>query len=510
MTQDNQSPPPDDEWTSDEHSKLMSRYERIAAESAGQPSKDGKSVVAEFSLGGSVPRHEPSRQKFQSKDIYIRLENTIYGPVTQEELAEMLASGELTGFESASADLQHWTPLIYHPKMTLSGEVDPDATHGMLHDRSTLPTASRAPAKFDLEALADMDDDEPLPASMPLAAILIKPIKVSRKTGLPIPVHADLEKESLEEVRQRTDITESSRLSGSQALVELARANEARLGDTDEIPLVGSEEGEAIRGTDSGWDPNDGGAQAKKATGEITGASTKPASEQMSALVDAEIEALYAGMFDGEDAGTDEPGGEEAAAAAPDPAAWDDPDDRGSIDIEIEIDDTAVEVIRNVSAEEPLPDSDGDEPVAEAAPPASTNQGGQLGAYLIGLLILAVGAVVVMALLTQSTPSAPHSHDAHPPSEGAPEGAQPAVEGSAEAPGGEAAPAGEAVPAGDNAPTEENSEPNAPSGEPEAIAPGAGAPSDPAGNNAVDNNAAGAPSDAPPAAADLGEAAPPQ
>lgn len=417
MTQDNDNSPPEEDWTAEEHSKLMSRYERIAAESAGQPSKDGQSVVAEFSLGGAVPRHEPSRGRYQSKDIYIRLENTIYGPVTQDELADMLASGELTGFESASADLQHWTPLIYHPKMALSGEIDPDATHGMLHDRSTLPAASRAPEKFDLEALADLEDDEPLPA-MPLAAILIKPIKVSKKTGLPIPVHANLEQESLEEVRERTDIPESSRISGSQALVELALESQAHLGNTAELPPGTDEATEARRGTDGGRDLDSNAASTEAATSDVAGERTKPASEQMSAMVDAEIEALYAGLFD-----------EPKEPNAPAPDGW---GDSGHI----EVDGSSAAAMRVASIGEPLPDADVEE-VPAPAPPAKSSAGNQMAIYMIALLLLAVGAVVVLALMTQTTPSAPAPEEPPASVNEAPANEAPAVaaDGSGEADG---------------------------------------------------------------------------
>ncbi|MCB9532437.1 MAG: hypothetical protein H6700_11780 [Myxococcales bacterium] len=211
-------------WSEHEQRELMSRYAKIAEESQTAPSRDGHSIVAQFDLGGAIPRHEPTRRRFQSKDIYLRLENTIYGPITQDELAELLASGELTGFESASADLQHWTPLIYHPRMTLSGEIDPDATHDMLHRRSTLPQASRSPNKVDLEAIAALDDaaDLPLPGA-PLAAILIKPIKVSKRTGLPLPVHANLDQESMQNVIERTEISPTQRSAGERALAEIVR-----------------------------------------------------------------------------------------------------------------------------------------------------------------------------------------------------------------------------------------------------------------------------------------------
>ncbi|MFT6397623.1 MAG: hypothetical protein ACJAYU_002377 [Bradymonadia bacterium] len=508
MTQDNQNPPPEDDWTSEEHTKLMSRYERIAAESVGAPSKDGQSVVAEFSLGGAVPRHELTRRRFKSSDIYVRLENTIYGPITQDELSEMLASGELTGFESASADLQHWTPLIYHPKMTLSGEIDPDATHGMLHNRSTLPAAARAPDKFDLEALADMDDDDEALPAMPLAAILIKPIKVSRRTGLPIKVHADLEKESLASVIKRTAIPDEQRLSGSQALVELAHGNDARLNDTDEVPALGKEESDVIGNTDSGWDLDGSAGSAPRALADtVSGPSTKPASEQMSALVDAEIEALYAGFFNDPAPPADKPAAlleSQPVPASPLRSASSqaldliqglemelDPADSDSLDIEI--DDTAIAAMRGVSAEEPLPFDEDDEeskfkvdqvsalafdeapeafpasemPATTSAPLAKSGGGNRLAVYIVALLMLAVAAVIALSLLSRTTPSA--GPDAPAPEEVAPEEAAPEEAAPEEAAPEEAAPE-EAAPEGGAA---EEGEQAAADGEPAAIVPAA-------------------------------------
>jgi hypothetical protein len=153
--------------------------------------QDGELVVKEFSLGGSVPRTEPSAQPRNVQDVYVRLENTIYGPLSSEELAAMLASGQFTGYESASSDLQHWTPLLYHPRMNLTGYADPDATHAILHGKSSLPAASRAGGRVRLEDFAD----EPPPPSVPLAAIMLKPRKASRrlKDGTELPVFAELE-----------------------------------------------------------------------------------------------------------------------------------------------------------------------------------------------------------------------------------------------------------------------------------------------------------------------------
>lgn len=200
-----------------ERTDVMSVEDVMAMDAVGRGDTpiEGRSVAREFSLGGSVPRAEPKqRGGFKSEDVFLRLENKVYGPLTQDELGELLQSGQLTGFESASSDLRTWTPLIYHPRMTLSGQIDPDATHALLHGRSDLPAAGSRPVGINLEDLADLADDEDIPVEepgAPLAAILIKPVAARRGAdGAPViidaPVYADLEEESLEEVIERSGI----------------------------------------------------------------------------------------------------------------------------------------------------------------------------------------------------------------------------------------------------------------------------------------------------------------
>ena len=146
------------------------------------PVVDGQLVVKEFSLGGMVPRTEQGdERKVTAGDVYVRLENTIYGPLNGDELAAMLASGQFTGYESASSDLQHWTPLLYHPRMNLTGYADPDHTHALLHERSTLPQASRKGTRIRLEDFADGVPDDMIPG-VPLAAIMLRPRKQVRRT----------------------------------------------------------------------------------------------------------------------------------------------------------------------------------------------------------------------------------------------------------------------------------------------------------------------------------------
>lgn len=168
-------------------------HDRIEAAGPHFAPADGEAMRAEHSVSGHIPREEKIDRRFRSSDVYVRLENTVYGPLERDTLAELLASGQLTGYESASSDLQHWTPLLYHPRMNLTGHADPDATHGLLHAHSTLPTASKNPRRDVLEDLADGKHvdlptfEEPRPPATPLAAIMIKPRTITvRKKDLPV------------------------------------------------------------------------------------------------------------------------------------------------------------------------------------------------------------------------------------------------------------------------------------------------------------------------------------
>ena len=173
-------------------------------------------VVAEFSVNQIVPRVEPTMRAFTSTEIFLRLEQTIYGPLSRERLAELLASGRLTGFEQASSNLRTWTPLIYHPRMVLAEDVDPETTHRMLQKESDLPKESAVQRRIDLAQYGEQAtlsnevvQDEPV-LSTPLAKMLIRPRKRSSAThdaeplpSLDLPVFGDLGHESLESLAQR-------------------------------------------------------------------------------------------------------------------------------------------------------------------------------------------------------------------------------------------------------------------------------------------------------------------
>lgn len=173
-------------------------------------------VVAEFSIDQIVPRAEPATREFTSSEIFLRLEQTIYGPLSRERLAELLTSGRLTGFEQASSNLRTWTPLIYHPRMVLAEDVDPETTHRMLQTESDLPKESAVQRRIDLAAYGEQATlsnevvlEEPV-LSTPLAKMLIRPRKRSSAThdaeplpSLDLPVFGNLGHESLESLAQR-------------------------------------------------------------------------------------------------------------------------------------------------------------------------------------------------------------------------------------------------------------------------------------------------------------------
>lgn len=114
-------------------------------------------VVSEVPLGGIVPRPEPVTHTLPpSGDLYLRLEGRIYGPFQPDILEELLQSGKLTGFETASPDLHRWTPLAYHPRIVRNRYRNLDQAHQLLAEMSALPAVAK-------------------PKPMPRAAIVRRP-----------------------------------------------------------------------------------------------------------------------------------------------------------------------------------------------------------------------------------------------------------------------------------------------------------------------------------------------
>lgn len=209
-------------------------------------------VVAEFSMDQVVPRAEPAAREFTSTDIFLRLEQTIYGPLSRERLAELLASGRLTGFEQASSNLRTWTPLIYHPRMVLAEDVDPETTHRMLQTESNLPKESAVQRRVDLAQFGELASapTETMAAepalSTPLAKMLIRPRKRSSAThnaeaspSLDLPVFGDLGQETLESLAKRA----SSPAAGTMMMPAIVALAEAAVGAAPEAPAQLPEQG---------------------------------------------------------------------------------------------------------------------------------------------------------------------------------------------------------------------------------------------------------------------------
>ena len=257
---------------------------------------DGRVYTSEFDLGGSVPRALGRRRAFMSEDVYIRLENTVYGPISQDRLVELLNSGQLTGYESASSDLQHWTPLLYHPAMNLSGEADPDLTHEILHENSSLPQA--APRRIRLEDLADDDTlipTDPKPPSTPLAAIMLKPkkVRVKVKKTFDLPVLGDIEEDGIDTLRERAEnsfpgeAVEAHTPSDLEADEDLLHAIDALVAAPD---AGASADVDPSAVTDPGFNDVDPGGDLQDAFGELD-VDDEPAAAATATATDEPAEA---------------------------------------------------------------------------------------------------------------------------------------------------------------------------------------------------------------------------
>lgn len=140
------------------------------AQPAPDLEKYGDPAVAEVPLGGTIPRVEETSRP-RSGDLYLRLEGQISGPFRPERLESLISSGILTGLEDVSVDLNHWTPLAYHPRIILSGRHDLGEVHRELRQLSDLP-AKKDDASFSTE-------------DVPLCAVVKKPRSARKGHGRP-------------------------------------------------------------------------------------------------------------------------------------------------------------------------------------------------------------------------------------------------------------------------------------------------------------------------------------
>ena len=123
---------------------------------------DAQLTTSVVDLKGPIPRAEPTDVRAFADALYIRLEGRIYGPVEPDRLELLLESGTLTGLETASNDLRHWTPLAYHPRIVRGRIRDLEKVHEVLTELSTLP-------------LPKGNESVPIQVGPPQAAILRRP-----------------------------------------------------------------------------------------------------------------------------------------------------------------------------------------------------------------------------------------------------------------------------------------------------------------------------------------------
>ena len=101
----------------------------------------GRVYTQSHAMARGIPRTEPDNGRDVPERLFLRLEDKIYGPIAVEELRRLLGQSRLTGYEAASKDLAHWTPIAYHPSLVPTTLVDLRAAHVFLASYSDLPAA---------------------------------------------------------------------------------------------------------------------------------------------------------------------------------------------------------------------------------------------------------------------------------------------------------------------------------------------------------------------------------
>ena len=160
---DNRSSDPGSEEPKEaSHREPTRKVERVTELTPPMSEIEPELTTSEVSLEGPIPRAEPTDVRIHTAALYIRLEGRIYGPIDPDRMELLLESGTLTGLETASIDLRHWTPLAYHPRIVRGRIRDLERVHEVLTELSTLPIAKNDPSV-------------PIQVGPPQAAILRRP-----------------------------------------------------------------------------------------------------------------------------------------------------------------------------------------------------------------------------------------------------------------------------------------------------------------------------------------------
>ena len=181
------SDPGNEEPTQAPHREPTRKVDRVVELTPPTSAIDPELTSSEVELEGPIPRAEPTDVRLHTSALYIRLEGRIYGPIDPDRMELLLESGTLTGLETASIDLRHWTPLAYHPRIVRGRIRDLERVHEVLTELSTLPIAKNDPSV-------------PIQVGPPQAAILRRPV---RKSG-----GQETKKASEEDEKDQSQVTE--------------------------------------------------------------------------------------------------------------------------------------------------------------------------------------------------------------------------------------------------------------------------------------------------------------
>lgn len=122
-------------------SKLISL---TAYEALRQIPAQGQIKVVEHGLDDSVPKAPESDTSPEGDQLFLRLEDQIYGPVTADDTLRLISSAKLSGYEAVTADLHHWSPLAYHPRFVPAHHGDLLQVHAALDELSGTPVFALA------------------------------------------------------------------------------------------------------------------------------------------------------------------------------------------------------------------------------------------------------------------------------------------------------------------------------------------------------------------------------
>lgn len=118
-------------------------------------------MAAQHALATSVPRAEIESAERIADELFLRLEEHIYGPISTHQTLALIGGARLSGYEAASTDLQHWSPIAYHPRFVAATHGDLRLVHKLLDGMTDLPAVATVPTGKKNEADTRPTGDTP-------------------------------------------------------------------------------------------------------------------------------------------------------------------------------------------------------------------------------------------------------------------------------------------------------------------------------------------------------------